>query len=87
VWRWLAASFLLANKLLDRESLQNQMWSEITGISLSEPNALETARLDSVDGDLGFDAVSRDFKAFLHRWVYWSGVEEIVFESSCRLTF
>jgi hypothetical protein len=68
LWRILVTSFLLANKLLDRESLQNQMWSEITGISLSELNALETAWLNSVDGEPGFDVDSKDFKTRLQHW-------------------
>ena len=68
MWRSLAANLLLASKLLDNESLQEQLWSEAVGTLLFEMKEREAAWLDALKRDLSFDAESGVFRVGFQNW-------------------
>ncbi|CAI4216285.1 unnamed protein product [Parascedosporium putredinis] len=72
VWRLLTVSLLLGSKFLDDNTFQNRSWSEVSGIAVSELNALETEWLASCHWQLYVNLdKSNDYQAWLDNWKEW----------------
>lgn len=72
VWRMLTVGLLLGSKFLDDNTFQNRSWSEVSGIAVSELNALEHEWLDAIHWNLYVNLdESKDFQAWLKSWKDW----------------
>jgi hypothetical protein len=72
VWRLLTVSLLLGSKFLDDNTFQNRSWSEVSGIAVSELNALETEWLAACHWQLYVNLdKSNDYQAWLENWKAW----------------
>lgn len=72
VWRYLTVSLLLGSKFLDDNTFQNRSWSEVSGISVSELNALEFDWVQAMSWRLYVNLdMSKDYQAWLENWRDW----------------
>lgn len=72
VWRYLTVSLLLGSKFLDDNTFQNRSWSEVSGIAVSELNALEFEWVESMGWRLYVNLdMSKDYQAWLENWREW----------------
>lgn len=89
VWRYLTVSLLLGSKFLDDNTFQNRSWSEVSGIAVSELNALESEWLQSMGWRLYVNLdMSKDYQAWLDNWGNWRAMkkEQAAQASRDRLT-
>ena len=71
-WRMLTIGLLLGSKFLDDNTFQNRSWSEVSGISVSELNALELEWLVDNKWEMYVNLdTSEDFQAWLENWRLW----------------
>ncbi|KFA64462.1 hypothetical protein S40285_01012 [Stachybotrys chlorohalonatus IBT 40285] len=77
VWRILTVSLLLGSKFLDDNTFQNRSWSEVSGIAVSELNALEFEWVQAMNWRLyvNLDA-SKDYQAWLENWRDWQQMKK-----------
>ncbi|KAH7326578.1 hypothetical protein B0I35DRAFT_138923 [Stachybotrys elegans] len=69
VWRYLTVSLLLGSKFLDDNTFQNRSWSEVSGLPVSELNALESEWLQAMGWQLYVNLdYSKDYQAWLDNW-------------------
>ena len=72
IWRMLTTSLLLGSKFLDDNTFQNRSWSEVSGLSVSELNSLESQWLVAIGWNLYVNLEeSKDYNAWLHNWDDW----------------
>lgn len=77
VWRYLTVSLLLGSKFLDDNTFQNRSWSEVSGIAVSELNALEFDWVQSMSWRLYVNLdLSKDYQAWLENWREWQQVKK-----------
>lgn len=78
VWRMLTIGLLLGSKFLDDNTFQNRSWSEVSGIAVSELNALESEWLTAMDWTLYVNLdESDDFNAWLRSWNEWRDAKNL----------
>lgn len=72
LWRSLTVSLLLGSKFLDDNTFQNRSWSEVSGIAVSELNALEFDWVQAMGWRLYVNLdLSKDYQAWLDNWSEW----------------
>ncbi|PHH74937.1 hypothetical protein CDD80_2748 [Ophiocordyceps camponoti-rufipedis] len=72
VWRHLTIALLLGSKFLDDNTFQNRSWSEVSGIAVSELNALEYDWVQAISWRLYVNLdLSKDYQAWLANWRDW----------------
>lgn len=77
VWRYLTVSLLLGSKFLDDNTFQNRSWSEVSGIAVSELNALEFEWVESMGWRLYVNLdLSKDYQAWLENWRDWQQMKK-----------
>ncbi|KAH6898932.1 hypothetical protein B0T10DRAFT_124038 [Thelonectria olida] len=77
VWRYLTVSLLLGSKFLDDNTFQNRSWSEVSGIAVSELNALEFEWVESMGWRLYVNLdLSKDYQAWLENWREWQDMKK-----------
>ncbi|KPM39503.1 hypothetical protein AK830_g7068 [Neonectria ditissima] len=77
VWRYLTVSLLLGSKFLDDNTFQNRSWSEVSGIAVSELNALEFDWVESMGWRLYVNLdLSKDYQAWLDNWREWQDMKK-----------
>ena len=77
VWRYLTVSLLLASKFLDDNTFQNRSWSEVSGIAVSELNALEFDWIQAMAWRLYVNLdLSKDYQAWLENWREWQQLKK-----------
>lgn len=77
VWRYLTVSLLLGSKFLDDNTFQNRSWSEVSGIAVSELNALEFDWVDAMGWRLYVNLdLSKDYQAWLENWREWQQIKK-----------
>ena len=77
VWRYLTVSLLLGSKFLDDNTFQNRSWSEVSGIAVSELNALEFDWVQAMSWRLYVNLdLSRDYQAWLDNWRDWQQLKK-----------
>ncbi|KAI6785957.1 Meiotically up-regulated like protein-like protein [Emericellopsis cladophorae] len=83
VWRYLTVSLLLGSKFLDDNTFQNRSWSEVSGISVSELNALEFDWVQSMSWRLYVNLdLSKDYQAWLENWKEWQHTKKRQLQAS-----
>lgn len=77
VWRYLTVSLLLGSKFLDDNTFQNRSWSEVSGIAVSELNALEFDWVQAMEWRLYVNLdLSKDYQAWLENWREWQQLKK-----------
>jgi hypothetical protein len=77
VWRYLTVSLLLGSKFLDDNTFQNRSWSEVSGIAVSELNALEFDWVQAMSWRLYVNLdLSKDYQAWLENWRDWQQMKK-----------
>ncbi|XP_044714957.1 cyclin domain-containing protein [Hirsutella rhossiliensis] len=77
VWRYLTVSLLLGSKFLDDNTFQNRSWSEVSGIAVSELNALEFDWVQAMSWRLYVNLdLSKDYQAWLDNWREWQQMKK-----------
>lgn len=77
VWRYLTVSLLLGSKFLDDNTFQNRSWSEVSGIAVSELNALEFDWVQAMSWRLYVNLErSSDYQAWLDNWREWQQMKK-----------
>ncbi|KAF7543347.1 hypothetical protein G7046_g10018 [Stylonectria norvegica] len=77
VWRYLTVSLLLGSKFLDDNTFQNRSWSEVSGIAVSELNALEFEWVEAMSWRLYVNLdMSKDYQAWLENWRDWQQIKK-----------
>lgn len=77
VWRYLTVSLLLGSKFLDDNTFQNRSWSEVSGIAVSELNALEFDWVQAMSWRLYVNLdMSKDYRAWLDNWAEWQQMKK-----------
>lgn len=77
VWRYLTVSLLLGSKFLDDNTFQNRSWSEVSGIAVSELNALEFEWVQAMSWRLYVNLdLSKDYQAWLDNWRDWQQMKK-----------
>ena len=77
VWRYLTVSLLLGSKFLDDNTFQNRSWSEVSGIAVSELNALEFDWVQAMNWRLYVNLdLSKDYQAWLENWREWQQLKK-----------
>lgn len=77
VWRYLTVSLLLGSKFLDDNTFQNRSWSEVSGIAVSELNALEFDWVQAMGWRLYVNLdLSKDYQAWLENWRDWQQMKK-----------
>ncbi|CRK17365.1 Meiotically up-regulated gene 80 protein like [Verticillium longisporum] len=77
LWRMATVSLILASKFLDDNTFQNRSWAEVSGIAVTELNAMEKKWL--VESSFGLYVnldFSRDYNAWLKSWDDWKVLKE-----------
>ncbi|PFH58049.1 hypothetical protein XA68_14235 [Ophiocordyceps unilateralis] len=72
VWRYMTVALLLGSKFLDDNTFQNRSWSEVSGIAVSELNAIEFDWVQDMNWNLYVNLdLSKDYQAWLDNWREW----------------
>ncbi|KAM7185328.1 hypothetical protein V8F20_011861 [Naviculisporaceae sp. PSN 640] len=72
IWRMLTMALLLGSKFLDDNTFQNKSWSEVSGISVRDLNAMEYEWLAAINWVLYVNLdKSQDYRAWLDNWNEW----------------
>lgn len=87
VWRYLTVSLLLGSKFLDDNTFQNRSWSEVSGIPVSELNALEFDWVQAMSWRLYVNLdLSKDYQAWLENWRDWQQMRKRQIQASRERT-
>ncbi|RDA93118.1 hypothetical protein CP533_4082 [Ophiocordyceps camponoti-saundersi (nom. inval.)] len=77
LWRSLTVALLLGSKFLDDNTFQNRSWSEVSGIAVSELNALEFEWVQAMNWRLYVNLdMSKDYQAWLENWRDWQQMKK-----------
>lgn len=77
VYRTLTVALMLASKFLDDNTFQNRSWSDVSGFSVTELNALEKDWLIQCGFSLYVNLdYSHDYNAWIKSWDEWRELKE-----------